>query len=63
MRSAVQERMLFSESGADIRQVAISGDIMALEKLLTPGRIGNMELNNRLVLLLSPRAGPGPKAR
>lgn len=61
MLSAVQERMLFSERGADIRQVAISGDIMALEKLLTPGRIGNMELNNRLVFAPIAARGAGPE--
>ena len=34
---------------------------MALEKLLTPGRIGTMELNNRLVFAPIAARGAGPE--
>ena len=60
MRSAVQERMLFPRAEQTSGKSQFLRDIMALEKLLTPGRIGNMELNYTYIYS---RAGPGPKAR
>lgn len=49
-------------SGPSLRRAAplcIPGDIMTLEKLLAPGRIGSMELDNRLVFAPIAARGAG----